>query len=731
MKCPEATQPHATECNKYLKCVQTTNIATWITMECQEGLIYDKNLRSCAIPGEDWECMTDMDEDAGVQDDRNVYGIDNLEVSRNEQDESAEVEFLEVIDEDLNLPQSRSDNSFEEHSSGDGELREISVTPASPTVRMITTQLQRLTQLMQHVNDKENGVVDDDVTADDLNSFLATQKIQSDSEDYQKINFHSKDKTPMPSSGRIHPEILNEVLEEQSQLTSDKVRLTTLAMDETTQKTPIFYADREPMTEIKLNSGQSSDGLGGAHQIVVNRPEGSVLFNVPQPNENKQQSPYLSEDILKAILEISKHMVTTSHEKQSPQASYAPQPFYYAVPVPYLSPQATNGNGYFNHDYRNNLTDVPAKKKTKPSKVQLTQVKKAPPKADEGFADSFGYYQPSKPQTYPTQSDHQKYQNPNFYYQNYPSYSNGYQSYQQQFPAYQNQYNDYNQQQFNYDGSYYGNRPFVMQSSAPSYVEQKPFGKESYATSYDGDDDVEDEGGDDLYDEVEQDEPPVTQPPKTELICSYVVQRQANLTDCTRYYVCNSKTKEVLSYTCPAFTAFNDLVKFCDPASYPACKKIKDREKSSAQNQRIYDQANAALEQVKKETQKVERIASMVRHQTKKIYNRRDQYQPSYQEPAPVYYPPTYAHVQKVRKPLIRKQAVSKPKPTRKAAKKKKKRVKCHDIGNIADPESSSSYWHCFRGNDGRMKRINRKCSQTFIFCPSTNFCTSSNRCVN
>lgn len=698
---------------------------SWITMKCQEGLIYDKNLRSCAIPGEDWECMA---EEANGEDDSNVYGIENLEVLGND---SGENEYLEVIDEELNLPESRSDNSSQEdHSSGDGELRDFSVTPPAPTVRMITTQLQRLTQLMQHVQDKNNGVVDDDdVTADDLNSFLATQKIQSDSDDFQKTDFNSNDKMPIPSSGRIHPEILTKVLDQQSQLNADKVRLTTLAMDETTPKSP-YYVDKDPITEIKLNSGSSHDGLG-AHQIVVNRPEGSVLFNVPQPTETKYQSPYLSEDILKAILEISKHMVTSSHEKQSPQASYAPQPFYYAVPVPYLSPQG-NDHGYYHQDYRNNLTvavQPPAKKKIIPNKVQIVPVKKAQP-ADN--ADIFeGYYQASKPQAYPTQN----YQNPNYYYQNYPAYH----GYQQSYSPYQyqpkNQFSSgFNQQQLNYDESYYGNRPFVMQSSAPSYVEQsirqKPFRKESYATSYDDDVD-DDERDENAYDELEE---PATSPPKDELICSTVVQRQANITDCMRYYVCNAKTKEVLSYTCPVFTAFNDQTKFCDAATYPACKKMKDREKGSAYNREIYNQANAALEQVKKETQKVERIASMVRQETKKIYNRRDQYQPSYEpEPALAYRPPVYAQIQRVQKPLIRKPAiitpVAKPKPTKKAAKKKKRKVKCRDLGNISDPESRTSYWHCFKGNDGRMKRINRKCAQNFVFCPSTLFCTLPSRC--
>lgn len=695
-KCPTTTQPHATECNKYLKCVQLpSDIVSWITLQCQEGLIYDKNLRSCAIPTDDWECFTEKNN----EDDQNVYDVDDLN-SSTKQDE-----FLEVIDENLTT-------SDDEQSSGDGEVPET-FTPSSATSRMITTQLQRLTQLMKHASDQENGVVDDEVSADDLNSFLAVQNIQSE---YQKIDFSSEGKTAMPSSGRIHPAILSDILDQQSQLNSEANRLTTLSMDATT-KPPRFKKD--PITEIQLKGGLNSDGTG-SHQIVVNRPEGSVLFNVPAPVDSKHQ-PYLSEDILKTILEISKSMVTQNHQKQPSQHSY---PFYYPVPI-MIQPQSSVGS-YFD-SYRSNLTDVPVKK-PQTNKVEVVPTNYHP-KIEKVDASYAGVY-PNQ------QAAYSGYQNPSFYYQNYPQY-NGYPNYQQyspfnsfQYP--QNQFgNKFDYSHGNFDGAYYGNRPFVIESSAPSYVDQqvqqKPFRKESYATYGE----EEDESGALQYDEVESEN---EENPQEELICSYVVQRQANKTDCFKYYVCNAKTKQVLTYTCPVFTAFNDQTKFCDAMSYKACKKAKDRERSSLENQQIYDEAHATLAKVKKESQKVERIASMVRKESQKIYNRRTSYPSSYQdEPVPVQYQ-SFQQPLRVQKPLVFRQqpktTPSRPKTTKKLVKKKKKiRVKCSGPGNIVDPESETSYWHCFKGKDGRMKRINRKCAQSFIFCPTTNFCTSPSRC--
>lgn len=758
-------------------------------MKCPEGLIYDKNLRSCAIPSDDWECLTDSGE--YQTDENNVYGIDNLDVSQEQPESDGSNEYLEVIGENLSPARGRESDSFDltlEEGSGEDELP-TTVTQPAPTVRMlVTTQLQRLTQLMQSIQDKADGVFDDaDITAHDLNSFLATQKIQSDSADYQKTDFQSNDKTPIPSNGRIHPEIMSNILNRQISLNS---KLTTPAMDATTPKIPRFeptyYVNKDPITEIQLKSGLSLDGTPGSHQIVVNRPEGSVLFNVPSQHASDQNhhSPYLSEDILKTILEISKQMVT-QNQKQNPQVSYAPQPIYYGVPIPMLSPQS-NVHTFYNHDYRNNLTqeEKPViNTKTRPSNIQIiskpsTVLGEKSETVANGYYDQLGsFYHPPKAQSvYTPQSSMKDYLQPYNYYQSYPNYQNGYQSVQnpqapyqapQSYSNYQyglkNRFDNplhYNQPQYNFDIPHYGNRPLVPDSSAPFYVDQqslqqKPYVKESYlSSSYDDAGDEEE-----LYDEV--DTIGSTEKPADELICSVNVQRQANKTDCMRYYVCNAKTKEVLSYTCPMFTAFNDQTKYCDSQLFSSCKKIKDREISMSQNKRIYAETNKALEAVKKESQKVERIASMVRKESQKIYTRRNQYEsvdnsyatryendnqyPSrydqsqqYEEipQAPFYPTKTEPPKLKIKQPLRRPQfavtsapVIKEIKKPKQSSKRKRKKVKCYDTGNIVDPESSNSYWHCFKGTDGRMKRINKKCTSNFVFCPESRYCSPVASC--
>jgi hypothetical protein len=48
--------------------------------------------------------------------------------------------------------------------------------------------------------------------------------------------------------------------------------------------------------------------------------------------------------------------------------------------------------------------------------------------------------------------------------------------------------------------------------------------------------------------------------------------RMPNLTDCTRYYTCNSTSGITFSYTCPPQMAFNAYTHVCDPSIYKWCK---------------------------------------------------------------------------------------------------------------------------------------------------------------
>lgn len=746
-------------------------------MKCSEGLIYDKNLRSCAIPSDDWDCIVDDDNNNDpAKDDSNIYDVQNLEILNESSNKDDDDSYLEVINGEKTFDSSSVKSDESDTFSGDGAFDLI--TPATPTALILTTQLQRLTQLMKRAQEKSDGIQSNiELSPDDLNSFLSLQKINAKSPEYQQIDFHSDDKTIIAKNGGIHPEILSHVLDTQNRLNSGNLELTTLAMDATTPRTlpkPFVFLDREPFTEIKLKSGNGIDGVAGSHQIVVNRPEGSVLFNVPAPVDQKHDSPYLSEHILKTVLELSKQMVKQNHQKPSPQISYAPQPIYYAVPFPVLSPQHNE-----QHFYTSNTSQAPDPTSFKIDRNH-NKFEVSPPVSSNDEQSSSLLTSPSqhtkmslvkKENLYPdnhVKISYQKQQQnyPNNYYDNYPmstfnSYPNSaYQSYQQQYSPYNYQYNgqyanspNYNQYQNSDIRDSGGNGAFVIEQSAPSYVDQhpnRPFRKESYASSYDDEsydsenmqsdsDNEHQRFSDPVFDEVESDSV------KDELICSFVATRQANKTDCFRYYVCNAKTKEILYYTCPVFTAFNEQTRYCDSQSHAACEKSMKKNVNSLINNKAYADAYEALAQAKKESQKVERIANIVRQESNKIMNHRNRYSGYYDNQQQQQSIQQYPHFdQNLRISSVAPQRINRPtrpqklnvKPKQQSmssssGKRKKKKPKCRDPGsNIPDPDSLTHYWHCFRDvESGRMKRMRKQCASNFVFCRSTAYCTSQNRC--
>lgn len=685
-----STREHTSQCNKYFKCIKLPfDRLSWITLTCPEGLVYDKNLRSCAIPADNWDCpLPSSGEKDGNGDDDNVLGVENLRILNDEEDsrqakDDDSDEFLEVIDGEENLASELRSSDDAADFSGDGAIENF-VTPASTATKsMITTQVQRLTQLVNHMAKGAN----EDLNPDDLNSFLDRQRIQ-----YENFGLSEGEKTPLPKNGKIHPEVITEIINQQNNLK----QLTTLSMDRaTTTMRPFEIDDKNLITEIKLKGGQGLES--GSHQIVVNRPEGSVLFNVPATPVTKNQ-PYLSADILKTILELSKNLVTNNQKSsQNSPVNYQPQPVYYAIPVPIYQNQNYYGSNYQNHSqptqthpsYSMAIQSQPSYSHitTKTTTTTTTTPKpRAEIKSDlqTGYSDNYGNYY-----TYPQTSNY-----PN--YNNYPSYANQqygynpfYNNYYQQYP----QNNRFGEQSGNFNAAYYEKRPFVIDSSPPSYVEhhQQPFRKEENIMSDNGyDTDDEESDNDDDDDHFFDERPP--KDPTDGLICTTILARQANKTDCFKYYVCNAKTKEILTYTCPPKTAFNDLTKFCDSSSYNDCKKMQDNEnRNSIKNRRIVSEAHKVLAQAKRESQKAKRIANLMRKESQKFFYNRNQFnQPSndFYEYQKVYQPTESsteaAQEEEIEIPI--RQTIAQRRTTRPQVKKKKKKskkVKCVVLGEL------------------------------------------------
>ncbi|KAK9299693.1 hypothetical protein QLX08_007393 [Tetragonisca angustula] len=52
--------------------------------------------------------------------------------------------------------------------------------------------------------------------------------------------------------------------------------------------------------------------------------------------------------------------------------------------------------------------------------------------------------------------------------------------------------------------------------------------------------------------------------------------RMPNITDCTKYYICEPVIASVIEYSCPLFTAFNRFARTCDAESYNKCIENKN-----------------------------------------------------------------------------------------------------------------------------------------------------------
>ncbi|XP_029720152.2 uncharacterized protein LOC109429816 isoform X2 [Aedes albopictus] len=75
--CPDQTRPHASRCDQYFRCVLLpSKTHVWVPTQCKKGLIYEPQLKTCVLPGDNWEC--DLSAEEGDESGENVYGINNL-----------------------------------------------------------------------------------------------------------------------------------------------------------------------------------------------------------------------------------------------------------------------------------------------------------------------------------------------------------------------------------------------------------------------------------------------------------------------------------------------------------------------------------------------------------------------------------------------------------------------------------------------------------------------------
>ncbi|XP_049548400.1 putative uncharacterized protein DDB_G0268590 [Anopheles darlingi] len=102
--------------------------------------------------------------------------------------------------------------------------------------------------------------------------------------------------------------------------------------------------------------------------------------------------------------------------------------------------------------------------------------------------------------------------------------------------------------------------------------------------------------------------------------------RQPNTTDCFKYFVCSPHSGAIHAFTCPSFTAFNKNTRLCDIASYKECKasQIPDihTTQSPAKQKRTKPSTNKNNRVKPSELITAQKYIELMRQQSNKVQTR-------------------------------------------------------------------------------------------------------------
>ncbi|CAD6999980.1 unnamed protein product [Ceratitis capitata] len=423
--CPEKTRPHKTRCEAYYKCFELPSKRhVWVPEKCESGLIYEHNLGLCVLPDDEWECMLGVgthnskienkadtkvstlssnERQKQVTKNEELYIINN----KNEDDDEAEVSLMHrnekpndnhvevIMNTNISSEENETEVSDDEvESSGDGmgellemdsflqaenretddqqlneddenEIVQETTTKKSKIDPKLTAHLQRLSQLIDGLKDQyQKGEEEQtELRPDQLNAFLAHFNIQN------KFNLikptfeaNSKEKLDATTTTTEVPES-----------TTTYATYQTAPMNKTLLQEHLDHK-LKPETKVVLTNSlpKRYDTTGYSNsQIVVNRPEGSVLFALPhfgneQTSNYGHNTPKISEETLKTVLELSKQMIATQNiPKIIPNTGYYTQPLIQPLFLPasafqsqaQVNPFAAYFNGNNNNNHKNQQVD--------------------------------------------------------------------------------------------------------------------------------------------------------------------------------------------------------------------------------------------------------------------------------------------------------------------------------------------------------------------------------------
>ncbi|XP_017954543.2 putative uncharacterized protein DDB_G0282129 [Drosophila navojoa] len=398
--CPEKSRRHKTRCDAYYKCRDLpSNSHVWIPTKCKEGLVYEHSVGSCVLPAEDWECLTpnelnnatnklsvmgSKDADIIIVNSDDESGI-LLKESPQSHDDNVEIVLDAFLSSEEQSAQpfkpahesteyeSSSSNTFD--SSGDGELVDLdsqvqlenregvanisypasAVDPEPMTLNKhpsssidptLKAHLQRLSQLIDGLQQtyQKTDKPQTEMRPDQLNAFLAHFDLKTRYDMFNPLGeiHHTETATTAPPTTHTTPMTPMTPTRPMEVSAAPTLPLPKPTANKTRLQEHLTKHRMQPETKLMLTNAQpfTSNGQGYTNsQIVVNRPEGSVTFTLPQYGSSEEhsqkyaqpqsheymgdQEPKVSEETLKTVLELSKQMISAQNmPKVIPNPAY-------------------------------------------------------------------------------------------------------------------------------------------------------------------------------------------------------------------------------------------------------------------------------------------------------------------------------------------------------------------------------------------------------------------------
>uniref|UniRef100_A0A182RBN3 Chitin-binding type-2 domain-containing protein n=1 Tax=Anopheles funestus TaxID=62324 RepID=A0A182RBN3_ANOFN len=667
--CPEATRPHTVRCDQYFRCaLLPSKRAVWITTQCKKGLVYRHNLSGCVVPDNDWECDLST-EFVRQQSEKNIYGIDNphqqaFPPSRTPSvtmpnfqpkltDSKRETQYqlpsiagddrrgiLIRVDQELNnRTRIRSAETLAEEpdtaATGDDSLERVTEDADTNVLTADNGTIVKpyLPQSFQQTLERDAFANNEQPAPKPLTHLGTSQTVNPPG----GVEFPTqgggpshKTKLPLPPNGKIHPEHLTQIINQQKQLnriaTQMKQRVDPIGAPggfSAFTNNMIFSRNPIVLNDYLHNVAAQKQQSYGA--------EGDKMF--------KGKEPYVSEDIIKSILQISQQMIanqqkTTAVGTKPVQESSLLKPIYLPISVG-SSSSADAGSAAMEYG-------VPAKPKitttfnTKPIGISFTNPYSLSHTAvydnlRQQPLNESTYYNSYLPTLYDIYGNRfvPKDQYVQMMSQNYPQY-NTYlgagpsRPLLQPIPTYPSVVSPYvsppqgpviSEPSFVY--SHHTASPSLLQlqnnvangysvtSNAIDRFEPLDFADSNESDGNDSSDsdptflsgetsnELDPMDGNDPnvslkqqfyalgetaldYSQYKDSIMPLLDAHPSDVRISVVTctlgSREPNKTDCFKYFVCNPHNGAFQSFTCPSFTAFNKETRLCDTASYHACK---------------------------------------------------------------------------------------------------------------------------------------------------------------